>query len=109
MPNEQDKAKRWRPRFSVRTLLILVTLVCAYFGAWQITSRYGIKDKMVVRGPIGKSHGYERSRADVICPAPFLIRVSENKGRWITWLFWFGGNYYHIIEGRPPSSGDPFA
>lgn len=26
-----------RPRFSVRTLAILVTLVCAYFGAWEVT------------------------------------------------------------------------
>ena len=26
---------RFRPRFSVRTLAIFVTLVCAYFGAWE--------------------------------------------------------------------------
>src|SRR5688572_30732661 len=29
----------FRPRFSVRTLAIFVTLVCAYFGAWEATRR----------------------------------------------------------------------
>jgi len=29
-----------RPRFSLRTLAIIVALVCAYFGAWEATKRY---------------------------------------------------------------------
>lgn len=28
-----------RPRFSVRTLAVVVTLVCAYFGAWEATKK----------------------------------------------------------------------
>ena len=28
-----------RPRFSVRSLVILVTVVCMYFGLWEITKR----------------------------------------------------------------------
>jgi hypothetical protein len=28
-----------RPRFSIRTLAIVVTLVCAYFGAWEATKK----------------------------------------------------------------------
>ena len=28
---------KFRPRFSVRTLAIFVTLVCAYFAAWEAT------------------------------------------------------------------------
>ena len=35
MTSQRDKAKRWRPRFSVRTLVIVVTLVCAYLGVWN--------------------------------------------------------------------------
>jgi hypothetical protein len=31
---------RLRPRFSLRTLAIVVTLVCAYFAAWEITTNY---------------------------------------------------------------------
>jgi hypothetical protein len=42
-----------RPRFSLRTLAILVTLVCAYFGAWEATKR--------------STTQYEKS------PAPFIV------------------------------------
>jgi hypothetical protein len=34
---------RIRPRFSVRTLAIFVTLVCVYFGAWEVTKKYGVE------------------------------------------------------------------
>ena len=39
MASGEEKAERWRPRFTVRTLVILVSLVCVYFGAWEITKR----------------------------------------------------------------------
>ena len=32
---------RIRRRFTIRTLAIVVTLVCTYFGAWEATRRYG--------------------------------------------------------------------
>jgi hypothetical protein len=32
--------KRFRPRFSIRTLLIVVTLVCCYAASWGPTKRY---------------------------------------------------------------------
>ena len=32
---------KFRPRFTVRTLAIVVTLVCAYFATWEATKRYG--------------------------------------------------------------------
>ena len=38
--------KRWRPRFSVRTLVILVTLVCCYAACWGPTKTQGVKDVM---------------------------------------------------------------
>jgi hypothetical protein len=31
------------PRFSLRTLAVIVTLVCAYFGVWEATKRYGLR------------------------------------------------------------------
>ena len=43
-----EKAKQrsiWRPRFSIRTLVIFVTVVCCYFGAWEATKRYGVPTK----------------------------------------------------------------
>jgi hypothetical protein len=36
-----------RFRFSVRTLAILVTLVCAYFGAWEATKKWGVNNWVV--------------------------------------------------------------
>ena len=39
-----DKPKRWRPRFSVRTLPIVVTLVSVYFGCWVPTRSRGVAD-----------------------------------------------------------------
>ncbi len=36
--------KRWRPRFSVRTLVVLVTLVCCYAACWAPTKRSGVSD-----------------------------------------------------------------
>jgi hypothetical protein len=36
--------KRGRPRFTLRTLVIVVTIVCLYFGVWRLTIRYGIRD-----------------------------------------------------------------
>ena len=32
-----------RPRFSIRTLLVLVTLVGVYFGCWEVTKRRGLE------------------------------------------------------------------
>ena len=44
MTTQPTTPKRWRPRFSLRTLVVLVTLVCGYFGCWEITKRFGISD-----------------------------------------------------------------
>ena len=63
---------RFRPRWSIRTLAIVVTLVCAYFRAWEATKRYG---------PIG-----EKLSRDVIeestvigcnSPVPFVIQATK--------------------------------
>jgi hypothetical protein len=44
MTTQHDKAKRWRPRFSVRTLAIVVTLVCVYLACWHATKTRGVDD-----------------------------------------------------------------
>src|SRR5262245_2214764 len=52
MPRGEVNAKRrwWVPRFSLRTLTIVVMLVCAYVGAWTSTTKRGICD--VVRSDL---------------------------------------------------------
>lgn len=34
--------RRFRPRFSLRTLLIAVTLLCVYCGLWSLTASQGV-------------------------------------------------------------------
>ena len=75
---------RFRPRFTLRTLAIVVTLICAYFGAWEFT-----------RGKFGPES-----------PAPFVKRTAlsvETTLKGSTWIsrtcyvyhFWFCG---HLIK-----------
>ncbi|HUG69369.1 MAG TPA: hypothetical protein VMM76_16580 [Pirellulaceae bacterium] len=44
MASQHDNPKRWRPRFSVRTLVIVVTLVCAYAACWGPTKTRGVRE-----------------------------------------------------------------
>jgi hypothetical protein len=37
------KPRTFRPHFSVRTMAIFVTLVCAYFACWEATKRHAKK------------------------------------------------------------------
>src|SRR5688572_5312529 len=77
---------RFRPRFSIRTLAIVVTLVCAYFGAWEATKRHGISD--MGADPLG----------EVESPMPFIVRqdeiISTDSVKYATprrYYFWFFG------------------
>jgi hypothetical protein len=62
--------KLWRPRYSVRTLAILVTLVCAYFGAWEITKSYGVP--VIQQSPVSFP-----IITEALSPMPFVIRQHE--------------------------------
>ncbi len=59
MTTQPTTSKRWRPRFSVRTLVILVTLVCCYAACWGPTKTRGVEDvpRRAFRGTIGLSSG----------------------------------------------------
>lgn len=35
--------KRWLPRFSIRTLIGIVTFVCLFFGSWELTKTVGVR------------------------------------------------------------------
>ena len=43
MTTQHDTPKRFRPKFSVRTLVILVTLVCCYAACWGPTNTRGVE------------------------------------------------------------------
>jgi hypothetical protein len=63
MTTQHDKAKRWRPKFSVRTLVIVVTLVCCYLGLWKTTKSQGVED---VKRHIDKTYFVGRDYSAVV-------------------------------------------
>lgn len=87
---------RIRPRFSLRALAILVTLVCLYFGAWEATKRYGIPQyKSVLRDPDPRFIARQFFLAN--SPTPFIIRSEEividvnDKAHYpVRWYVWLG-------------------
>ncbi|MBC8350880.1 MAG: hypothetical protein H8E66_02775 [Planctomycetes bacterium] len=99
MTSQHDKAKRWRPRFSVRTLVIVVTLVCCYAACWGPTKKSGVDDVTHVT-----HDGYYPSIHHHAMPVlPLVVRRDEKiwgmlyQGRSIPGLtirryyFWFFG------------------
>lgn len=78
-----------RLKFSVRTLAIFVTFVCAYFGAWEMTKRYASTNHKAYtvdgRGNVSASDGRLPATVgqvtaiikEVRIPAPFFIIQDE--------------------------------
>jgi hypothetical protein len=93
MTNKPPIAKRWRPRFSVRTLVSVVTLMCCYAACWGPTKMHGSADV----------HEYilQQTSEDPVLiwtTAPFIVGVGETQldfPRPITirrcYYFWFFG------------------
>ena len=105
MTTKPTTPKRWRPRFSVRMLLIVVTLVCAYLACWKATIRCGIADVMTVyEGNNSYNYWRHRSRS----PLPFVISADIDKrvnGRVMTertYLVWLIGTYKRIHRRAIP-------
>jgi hypothetical protein len=87
----------FRPRFSLRTLGVVVTLICAYFGAWEATKRYGVPSgsRWVVSGDSSLSpsgNDYDRVVA-AWSPLPLAVVCDETgpfineTRRYYLWLF----------------------
>ena len=69
MAKSRPTRKRFR-RFSVRTLVILVTILCAYLGSWEMTKRVSVPHV----DSIAKYFHTTPSS-----PCPFLVRVPCHK------------------------------
>ncbi len=105
--------KRWRPRFSVRTLVILVTLVCCYAACWGPTKTRGpgdvqsrVNELTKARASFGRPSGAFRVATDAEVVAPLIIATHESHfENWIplgstlsmsvpqsrSYYFWFFG------------------
>jgi hypothetical protein len=84
-----QQPNRFRLRFSIRTLIILVTLVCCYAACWGPTKKWGVVD--VYHGHPPESANY-RNAAPV---APLVVSQYNNLywERRVTrsYYFWFFG------------------
>jgi hypothetical protein len=95
MAKQHDQAKRWRPRFSVRTLAIFVTLVCVFFGCWEATKEWGVRD--VLRFQHGGQVGNGKAVAPpVVASQQELMAVNRGEAGWVHvstcyYHFWFFG------------------
>jgi hypothetical protein len=67
---------KFRLRFSVRTLAIVVTLACAYLAAWKATMKYGLSTPYEIRYITNATGGRftVRGPASESSPMPFIIR-----------------------------------
>src|SRR5687767_5305396 len=71
---------KYRPRFSVRSLAIVVTLVCAYFGAWEATKRHVDSIKQPeprVRFITSDGRVFPYGISQVDAPLPFIVARTE--------------------------------
>ncbi len=100
MPSEHDKAKPWRPRLSVRTLVILVTLVCVYLACWGPTKDRGVNDvaRFVCRDigfdlapEYSDSNIWARQMFDAGAFPPLVVGISQSNPRIRHYYFWFFG------------------
>ena len=98
MTTNPTTPKRWRPKFSLRTLVILVTLVCCYAACWGPTKTRGGRDvekhtyayawTRLPRRPVGR-----RDQEPVL---PFIVRSTElgiftKQRERREYYFWFFG------------------
>ena len=81
MTTNPTTPKRWRPRFSVRTLVILVTLVCCYAACWGPTKTKGVEDV--------DNHVWPASHEAVSATMPLVVEIKWFGGR--LYYFWFFG------------------
>ena len=67
MTTQPTTPRRWRPRLSVRTLVVLVTLVCCYAAYWGPTKTRGGDDvpRRALGGAIGLSSGNAEEDAEM--------------------------------------------
>lgn len=75
--------KRFRPRFSIRTLIIVVTLICCYAACWGPTKTRGVRDVEARLGALGILTLPEWAAPFNVCDAldrfdnPFVARLGN--------------------------------
>jgi hypothetical protein len=85
-----------RPQFSARTFAIFVSLICFYFGMWELTKRSGVCDTQTLLQEYDDA-GYPVVAAITppveTSPMPFVIRrtvYGYMDARWEYYIWFFG-------------------
>ena len=94
MTDQPTTPKRWRPRFSVRTLVILVTLVCCYVACWGPTKTWGVRDVEEYDSRLLRLFGSRVDEAWESPIVPLIISSEDNGNSNLTtrrYYFWFFG------------------
>ena len=102
--SKRGKPRWWRPRFSVRVLLVALTLLCAYLACWKPTQDHGPADVVVETGAY-RSVVLQGNHA---AAAPLIVRadvVEMGGGSFRRYYFWFFGYvarlpYERQVDGR---------
>jgi len=86
--------RRFRPRFSVRLLLVLLTPLCAYLACWEPTKATGVRDVFDFIIPGAAEEFSSAETTSDFCVAPLLVAVNEFEGasplyrrRYYFWFF----------------------
>ncbi len=86
--------------------MITVTLICAYFAAWDTTKKYGIKHPKYEFGPVGPN-GFQPVTMHSVgedAPMPFLIRLKAD-GDPSEFFVWFFGLKFELPFTTEPVIG----
>ncbi|HUG71765.1 MAG TPA: hypothetical protein VMM76_28735 [Pirellulaceae bacterium] len=100
MTSQHDTRKRWRPRFSVKTLAIVVTLVCCYAACWGPTKLQGVGDVgrragrelgFAVEAETAEADYWVSQLFDASPTMPLVVDLTNPGYRRRDYYFWFFG------------------
>ena len=114
MTRDQDNTNRWRSKWSVRILLIVITLICAYLACWGPTKTWGGAD---VRNHVSVVGIVEIYDMDVVAPLFVSAEVAVLQPKfkhYRRYYFWFFGYvvklpYERELPVPPPVPTEPVA
>ena len=69
----KGRSMRLRPQFSLRTMFVLVTFVCLYFGLWEATKHWGIAKPWEVMKEGGRYLEYSSQAV-----GPLIVRTEHS-------------------------------
>ena len=101
MTHKRHKPNWFRPRFSDRGLLIVLTLLCAYLACWKATKQRGVRD--VAEHMVQVEHPFPGEVTEILIRVtvlsgnpttvvPFVVGMDEyDLRRHRRYYFWFFG------------------